>query len=76
MSEIFDNGGGSNQVMNKINNWLLNKQVELEVRKMEAEDGQTMVEYGLVLVAVALVAYVAFTALGGRLTGMIGNITF
>lgn len=61
--------------MNKINNWMLSKQVELEVRKMEAEDGQTMVEYGLVLVAVALVAYVAFTTLGTNLSTFIGNIT-
>ena len=62
-------------MMNKINNWLLNKQADLEVRKMEAEEGQTMVEYGLVLVAVALVAYVAFTALGSGLSTFIGNIT-
>ncbi len=35
-----------------------------------------MVEYGLVLVAVALVALVAYEALGARVTTFINGITF
>ena len=62
--------------MSKINNWLLNKQVEIEIRKMEAEDGQTMVEYGLVLVAVALGALAAYTFLGDNVSSFINGISF
>lgn len=62
-------------MITKINNWMLTKQVALEVRKTEAEDGQTMVEYGLVLVAVALAAFAAYGLLGDALVTFIGNIT-
>lgn len=52
---------------------LLRKRAELEVAR---EEGQTMVEYGLVLVAVAVVALVAYNALGTRLSTFVDTITF
>lgn len=60
-------------MINKLNGFLLRKQAEFEVGR---EEGQTMVEYGLVLVAVALAALLAYQALGTRLTNFITNITF
>lgn len=60
-------------MMNKLNGFLLRKQAELEVAR---EEGQTMVEYGLVLVAVALVALVAYNALGTRVSSFIDTINF
>jgi len=63
-------------MMTKINNWMLAKQAELEVRRMETEEGQTMVEYGMVLVAVAVAAFVAYTALGGRVVAFLDSIVF
>lgn len=63
-------------MITKINNWMIEKQAALEVRKMEAEDGQTMVEYGLVLVAVAIAALAAYNVLGGNVSTFINSISF
>ena len=63
-------------MITKMNNWLIEKQVALEVRKMEAEEGQTMVEYGLVVVSVALIAVVGFKLLGGNVNALVKGITF
>ncbi len=60
-------------MIDKLNGYLLRKQAEFEVGR---EEGQTMVEYGLVLVAVALVALVAYNALGSRVSTFINTITF
>ena len=60
-------------MLDKLYGKLLLKQAELEVAR---EEGQTMVEYGLVLVAVALVALVAYNALGTRLSTFIDSINF
>jgi len=60
-------------MIDKLNGFLLRKQAEFEVAQ---EDGQTMVEYGLVLVAVALVALVAYNALGARVSTFVNTITF
>ena len=60
-------------MIDKLNGFLLRKQAELEVAR---EEGQTMVEYGLVLVAVALVALVAYNALGNRVSTFVNTITF
>lgn len=43
---------------------------------MKDERGQGMVEYGLIIALVALVAAVAFTALGERVDAFIDTITF
>jgi Flp pilus assembly pilin Flp len=60
-------------MMDKINGFLLRKQAEMEIAR---EEGQTMVEYGLVLVAVALVALVAYNALGTRVSTFVDSINF
>lgn len=60
-------------MIDKLNGYLLRKQAEMEVAR---DEGQTMVEYGLVLVAVALVALVAYTALGSRVSSFVNTITF
>lgn len=60
-------------MMDKINGYLLRKQAEMDIAR---EEGQTMVEYGLVLVAVALVALVAYNALGARVSAFVDTINF
>ncbi len=42
--------------------------------RWEREEGQTMVEYGFVLVAVALVAIAAFQAFGGRVSALVNTV--
>ena len=63
-------------MITKLNDWLLRKQADLVSVRTEREDGQTMVEYGLVLVAVAIAALVAYKALGTRVGGFVNNINF
>jgi len=60
-------------MIDRVNALLLRKQAELDVAR---EEGQTMVEYGLVLVAVALVALVAYSALGARVSTFVNTISF
>jgi Flp pilus assembly pilin Flp len=38
------------------------------------EDGQTMAEYGIILVVLALVAAVAFAALSGDISAALGKV--
>ena len=59
-------------MIDKLNSFLLRKQAELEVAR---EEGQTMVEYGFVLVAVALVAITAYQAFGGRVSDLVNTVT-
>jgi Flp pilus assembly pilin Flp len=63
-------------MITKVNDWLLQKHADLVSMQADREEGQTMVEYGLVLVAVAIAALVAYKALGGRVGTFINNITF
>ena len=42
--------------------------------RWEDDDGQTMVEYGFVVMAVALLAIAAFQAFGGRVSAMVNTI--
>ncbi len=44
--------------------------------RWENDDGQTMVEYGFVMVAVALVAIAAYQAFGGRVGAMINTVVW
>jgi len=60
-------------MFDKLNSYLLLKQAEYEVAR---EEGQTMVEYGLVLVAVAIAALGAYKLLGGRVETFIDGINF
>ena len=39
------------------------------------EDGQTMAEYGIILVVVAVVAAAAFVTLGSDVSGAIGKVS-
>lgn len=59
--------------MSKIKNWALRKAVALQTRD---EEGQGMVEYGLIITLVALVAAGGFTLLGTNLETFIGGISF
>ncbi len=42
---------------------------------MNEESGQGMVEYGLILVLVSIVAIVALRAVGGKLTDIFNNLS-
>jgi pilus assembly protein Flp/PilA len=42
--------------------------------QVEREDGQAMVEYGLILALVSVVAIVTLTTVGGNLQTLFGNI--
>lgn len=50
--------------MKKLLNWLKNE-----------ESGQGMVEYGLIIVVVALVAVIGLSALGGNLSSLFDGIS-
>jgi pilus assembly protein Flp/PilA len=45
-----------------------------EVQKQRALEGQSLVEYGLILALVALVVIGALTALGGGINGLLNQI--
>jgi len=45
-----------------------------EVQKQRALEGQSLVEYGLILALVALVVIVALTTLGGNIRDLLNNI--
>ena len=42
---------------------------------MRREEGQTLTEYALILVLIAIVAIIAVTALGGQIEAVFGEIT-
>lgn len=42
----------------------------------EREEGQALVEYGLIISLVAVVCIVGLTALGGNINGLLNGITF
>jgi pilus assembly protein Flp/PilA len=44
-------------------------------RLLKSEDGQGMVEYGLIIALVAIVVIVVLTAMGGKLKTTFTNIT-
>ena len=50
----------------------INKKVEAALSRQE---GQGMVEYGLIIALVAIAVIVALTALGGQLTKIFSSIT-
>ena len=43
--------------------------------RLQAEEGQTMVEYGLILALVSVVAIAALTQLGTGIIGTFGTVT-
>lgn len=55
--------------MSKIKNWMLSK-----VAAHQAEEGQGLAEYGLILALIAVVAIGALTVLGGTIDTVLGQI--
>ena len=52
--------------MNRLNRWYL--------RLRENQKGQTMAEYGLIMVGVAVAAYAAYSALGGEINTVVNGV--
>ncbi len=48
--------------------------LEMVKRILRNEKGQGMAEYGLILALVAVAAIAAFSALGGGLSGLLGQV--
>jgi len=44
-------------------------------RLISSEEGQGLVEYGLIIGLISLVAILALTAMGGSVSGMFGSIS-
>ena len=57
--------------MSKINNWMLDKVVAYKARD---EEGQGLVEYGLIIALIAVVCIAALTALGLNVVAKFGDI--
>ena len=57
--------------MSKINNWMLDKVVAYRARD---EEGQGLVEYGLIIALIAVVCIAALTALGLNVVAKFGDI--
>ena len=57
--------------MSKLNNWMLSKVVAYKTRD---EEGQGLVEYGLIIALIAVVCIAALTALGTNISGKLGAI--
>lgn len=61
--------------MSKINNWMLKKYAAVQLRKAEAEEGQGLVEYGLILALISVICIIALQALGGGVVSNLGKVT-
>lgn len=46
-----------------------------ELPSLEREEGQTLVEYALILALIAVVVIVAVTTLGGKVTQIFNNVS-
>ena len=57
--------------MAKIHNWMLDKVVAYKARE---EEGQGLVEYGLILALIAVVCITALTLLGTNIVAKFGDI--
>ena len=60
--------------MTKIKNWTLSKVAAVQARNTN-DEGQGLAEYGLILALIAVVCILALTALGGAISGKLGQVT-
>ena len=58
--------------MSKLDNWMLRKVVAYKARE---EEGQGLVEYGLIIALIAVVCIGALTALGTGISGKLASVT-
>ena len=58
--------------MTKIKNYMLDKMAARAAQN--EEEGQGLVEYGLILALIAVVCVAALTALGTGISGMLGGL--
>lgn len=62
-------------MFNAINHCLITAVQSVQVRRLQAEeDGQTLVEYGLILGLLAIAAVAAMTLLGGGITSVFTDV--
>jgi Flp pilus assembly pilin Flp len=52
----------------------MDKLTRLFVKVRESQRGQTMAEYALILSAVAVVVFVAYQTMGGKITTLLGSV--
>ena len=57
--------------MSKLNNWAMAK---MAAYKSRDEEGQGLVEYGLILALIAVVCIAALTTMGTSISGKLGAI--
>lgn len=57
--------------MSKLRNWTLRKYVAYQAND---EEGQGLVEYGLILALIAVVCVTALTALGTNISTLLGGL--
>ncbi len=61
------------KLWNRINN-LVTRAATISVADLRREEGQTLVEYGLIIALVAVILVTALTTLQGKLTGVFTTI--
>ena len=59
--------------MTKIKNWMISKVAGMQSHT--DDEGQGLAEYGLILALIAVVCIVALQALGGGISGKLGEVT-
>jgi pilus assembly protein Flp/PilA len=57
--------------MSKIKNWAISKAVKLQTSR---EEGQGLVEYGLILALISVVCVIALTLLGTNINTILGDV--
>ena len=63
--------------MAKLNGWLVERYVKLVTFRdgvLEAQEGQTLAEYGLILFLIAVVCVLALTFLGTQISTLLSNV--
>jgi pilus assembly protein Flp/PilA len=68
---------GARSDMAKLNGWLVERYVKLVTFRdglLEAQEGQTLAEYGLILFLIAVVCVLALTFLGTQISTLLSNV--